>query len=1104
MRIFFKIFFLTIFFIKNELFATTWTQIEHPDKGLFYFTSIKSNPDSAKKVGDYITYTVTVKKDGGNDPSGSFIPHYDNCGSKSAGKEGGNCETYLSYVSGDQKQSISLPNGASKTFMIRTKVDKVINNEVRLQISVGGADGFSTANIITPIKSEIPLKIVKTEFSFKEGAQGEKPEYTLTLRFNRPIKSSDITGDNPTISYQTKDATAVSTLDPNEAKFQRKIDYYEKHGYKVFKVGDQEMQIPIQFLGDRFFENDEYFYIDLTSSNLKGENLDSDIKVTIQNDDTLYIGVESKDKINESDAKNGKKLAFTIATDAVVPKGHGDVKVCYKTRDYTESGAPATAGADYEAKEGCVTIKEGDANTKTEITVFDDNIYEYTEYFAVDLTSAEGGEIYDAYKEGIGTILDDDPKEKDPDIKDSGSYIIMDKDESTTLKTAVLGKVKTIKIKAVGHKPVTYIRQRQDCNTCSGCGSWYDYQYGLRYGEGNYYSKVEKKDNLKVKQKSHYANLPKYIVTDKRLKTKLVSCGCGGGGGGGGGGGCGAGCSPPCSDYTNYRDIPDSSDYMNVAHIYLDGYDNVSCSGIPEVTDLLNGKAFQIRDQEVKEFKFVPTKMYRCAKIRVEGYSDTPYYDHNFRYMYRGDSTDAFAIRPDRFEVEGFDYTDKNPLIASKKVNFTIKAVMADGTPTKKYNQNIISNKTLFYIKDKIYSKGKYDEDSVLPYGFKINQKFKDGIANIITSYKEVGELSFVVKETKDDAFAMIDKNDESSDLLLIKPSKEITFRVIPDHFDIKYTNFVKNDITLIANEINDMSRTITFDIEAKNINDDYTTTRYEKGGYSYDTNLSIYNYIKTQEKSNLSLISNLKNIKKFTPISYKNGSSKTSVITSFDISANDFDKGVLKNNILLNNFERSKNKPLEPIELHTSKVKIIETNGIKNHLVSGENKDDTKNKFYYAKIHVPSPQSVAGNSMDVNYYYEVYCKNCDKDYFPHTKNRASIDDVYWYILPSNVYNYLNGCNYTFKRFAVGQNGIKHNDLSNDKQKITIDKPPYEDRVYYSSKDYLLFDKYNKNITEHYFDIKFTPKKAIWAGEGEKGSTVDTQINQVGNPSIEW
>ena len=965
-------------------------------------------------------------------------------------------------------------------------------------------------------KKEDPLlKIVKTEFSFNEGAQDKKPKYTVTLRFNRAIKSSDITGDNPTISYQTEDGTAVSTPDENEAKFQRKIDYYERYGYKIFKVGDTKMDIPIQFLGDRFYENDEYFYIDLSASHLKGENLNTKIKVTIKNDDILYIGIESGEAINEADVLEGKKAEFTIATDAVVPKGHGDVKVCYKTRDYPEGGAPATEGKDYEAKEGCVTIKEGDANTKTAITVYNDKENEFTEYFAVDLTSAEGGEIYDAYKEGVGVILDDDPKEEPQPVDKNDNYTIMDTDFTNILKTAILGKERIIYLKAHGHKPVKYKRERRDCNTCSGCGNWYPYQFGTHYGEGKYYQSSIKKQNIQkiVKKdknkKIKYSDtaIHKYIVTDKKLETKLVSCGCGGGGGGGGGGGCGGGCSPPCTDYSEYRDIPDSGKYMNIAHIYLYGYQDLNCKIGKEVTDLLGGQALPIKEYEeekdIVKFHFTPTKIYRCAYIEIIGYGDTPYYaprDEDRRYKYHATS-EKFAIRPDKFVIKDFKFSPTNPNIAATDINFTIEAVGADGKAARNYNQQIISTKsykTLFYIKDKKYN-------NVLDYGFTFNKKFTNGQVNISTHYNEAGELTFKIEETPDDAYAIIDKGQEGNTTLLIQPT-EVTFRVIPDHFAVSYENDVPTEHTLlVANEIEDMNSPSVMTIQAENAKGD-VTKRYDKDGYAYDTKLSISNYIKTQENSVLKLISKLKVTDeiKNTDISKVNNSSSNSVVTTFDIKNTYFENGILTNSILLNNFQRTKNKPLEPIELHTSKIHIIETNGITGHLVKGETSEDKSNQFYYGKVHVPSPLTVAGTKLIAPYYYEIYCKNCDKTLFIRANNRASVDNVYWYILPKEIYSKLNGCDYTFSHFVVNEHNIKQKHQSIDKQEITIDNPPYEDRVYYTSKDYLLFDMYNKNVTEHYFDIKFTEKGAVWAGQGNLGNKVDEEISKIPNSAIDW
>jgi hypothetical protein len=80
-----------------------------------------------------------------------------------------------------------------------------------------------------------------------------------------------------------------------------------------------------------------------------------------------------------------------------------DVTVQYATADIT-----ATAGSDYTAASGTVTIPAGQTTATVTVAVTGDRIPEPTETFAVNLTAATGASVIGG--RGIGTILDNEPR----------------------------------------------------------------------------------------------------------------------------------------------------------------------------------------------------------------------------------------------------------------------------------------------------------------------------------------------------------------------------------------------------------------------------------------------------------------------------------------------------------------------------------------------------------------------------------------------------------------------------------------------------------------------------------------------------------------------
>jgi hypothetical protein len=80
-----------------------------------------------------------------------------------------------------------------------------------------------------------------------------------------------------------------------------------------------------------------------------------------------------------------------------------DVTVQYSTANLT-----ATAGSDYMAKTGTVTIPAGQTSETFTVAILGDCVAEPTETFAVNLSSAFNASIGDG--QGIGTIVDDEPR----------------------------------------------------------------------------------------------------------------------------------------------------------------------------------------------------------------------------------------------------------------------------------------------------------------------------------------------------------------------------------------------------------------------------------------------------------------------------------------------------------------------------------------------------------------------------------------------------------------------------------------------------------------------------------------------------------------------
>ncbi|WP_434212437.1 Calx-beta domain-containing protein [[Pseudomonas] boreopolis] len=95
--------------------------------------------------------------------------------------------------------------------------------------------------------------------------------------------------------------------------------------------------------------------------------------------------------------------AGSLVLQAVLsrPAGSGGVRVAYATADGT-----ATAGSDYQAASGTLTIPEGQSSATLAIALVDDTLVEGNETFRVDFSDASGARL--GTTRATATIVDDD------------------------------------------------------------------------------------------------------------------------------------------------------------------------------------------------------------------------------------------------------------------------------------------------------------------------------------------------------------------------------------------------------------------------------------------------------------------------------------------------------------------------------------------------------------------------------------------------------------------------------------------------------------------------------------------------------------------------
>ncbi len=173
-------------------------------------------------------------------------------------------------------------------------------------------------------------------------------------------------------------------------------DYVGTGGTLVFAPGQTSLPVTVLALGDVGDESDEWFYLNLTSPTNAyiadgqgwGWILDDDATPTLSISDTAIA----------EGASGTRNLVFTVALSAISGRT--------STVNYATANGTATAGSDYQAKSGTLTLLAGWSSATISVPINGDASAEGDETLLVNLSGAIGATLADS--QGLGTILEDD------------------------------------------------------------------------------------------------------------------------------------------------------------------------------------------------------------------------------------------------------------------------------------------------------------------------------------------------------------------------------------------------------------------------------------------------------------------------------------------------------------------------------------------------------------------------------------------------------------------------------------------------------------------------------------------------------------------------
>ena len=235
-----------------------------------------------------------------------------------------------------------------------------------------------------------------------------------------------------TIAYATGNGTGTAGS-----------DFYSTSGTLTFAPGETSKTVTVPVIGDRLAEPNETFVVNLSDPTNATIADGQGVGTIIDDEPLLSISDMSKKEGNSGLTAFAFTVSLSVAYD--VP-----VKIGYSTANGT-----ATAGSDYQAATGTLTIPAGQTSGTITFQVIGDRLAEPNETFLVNLGSPTNATIADG--QGVGTIMDDEPRIS---ISDVTKY--EGKKNQTTLFTF------TVTLSAAYDQPVTMSFRTVDGTATTG------------------------------------------------------------------------------------------------------------------------------------------------------------------------------------------------------------------------------------------------------------------------------------------------------------------------------------------------------------------------------------------------------------------------------------------------------------------------------------------------------------------------------------------------------------------------------------------------------------------------------------------------------------
>lgn len=283
-------------------------------------------------------------------------------------------------------------NPAEYQFELINYVDAMGNahNAIRVTDTVADRDGsdvvvdvenfkFTAANQTFTFAQLSPPTVSVNDVAVTEGNSGSS-NASFTISLDHAFIQDVV------VTYNTSDGSAVA---PG--------DYTSTSGTVTIPAGSTSVTVNVPVLGDTTYEANETFNVNLTAAS-NGATLADALGVgTINNDDAMpTLSITGASTLEGQSGTH--VMTFTVTQSAVSGVA--------TTVNWTTANGSASAGSDYVAASGTLTIPAGSTTGQIQVTINGDTAIEGNETFTVSLSSPAGATI--AAGTATGTIIDDE------------------------------------------------------------------------------------------------------------------------------------------------------------------------------------------------------------------------------------------------------------------------------------------------------------------------------------------------------------------------------------------------------------------------------------------------------------------------------------------------------------------------------------------------------------------------------------------------------------------------------------------------------------------------------------------------------------------------